>query len=684
MGNKRGNRVIRVTANKKKGQVSLFLSIAVVLVLLIGGYFLFQNYVNRSQFATDISDPSLTPVQKYVLGCIDKSLKAGVELAANQGGYITLPPEIAQNPRLYVSTHPDAPVKTPIWIGAGGHSYIPTQQTVESQLAEYIDDTIGVCLQNLSAISEIADVQVLSAPLAQVSLNEKDISAKLNYSITYTQKDKTLTETQFSFVLATPLRQMMEEAQVIAQKVYDAQFLPLTTIDLMSSSDPQIPMSNMQLQCSKPTWQVADVESNISQLISRMMPRIRVLGGEGIPFDADNSAYQQLQKITPDDFSNPAIDSSPIVQKVPAGYANAPTDSYEYNHLLFDAGDSQTLKSNGYTMSFDYQPTYGLDMQVRPSQNGVMSGTEGSGDPSYLKFFCVQVYHFTYDLIFPVRLTFVKENAFKDGSSLALRFALPVQIQKNIPNQDDFALTTTIDTPGGELCNDKVNYQTLITAVDRFSDQPIDGANVQFNCYKYSCDMGTTSSSNSYRPELAAAVPSFCSGGSIAVSKPGYISNEVAFYTPPQQLEVQLFPLRNISFSVMLGPNPMYLNAGVSAAQLNMNQQAVVQLTSNEIDYQTSATYVTDGSTANNLQLVAAAGTYNVTVLVYETTDGQDANLVGGYIGNLTVRNSDLNHRLVFYANDYNTLVPSDQVAQKMHELSTDEIIKASHQPGWI
>ena len=685
MDNKRGFRIRRIQKFSSKGQITVFLIIAVVLVFLIGGYFLFQNYINRSKFATDIADPSLTPVQKYVLGCIDQSLRSGVQLAADQGGYITVPQEIASNHQLYVSQNPDAPLKTPVWIAPGGQSFVPSQQTVESQLAAHIDDTIGACLQNLSAIAEIGDVNVFSAPIAQVSLDEKDIAVTLNYSVSYTQKDKTLTESQFSYVLAVPLRQMIEQAQIVAQKLYDQEFLPLATIDLMSAADPQIPMSNMELKCSTPTWKVDAVRSNITQLLSQMIPRVRILGGEGIPFDSPDAAYQSLQKITPDDFSQPALDASPIKQMVPAGYANAPADSYEYNHLLFDAGNSDTLKQDGFSVSLDYAPTYGLDMQVRPSENGIMSGTSGQGQRDFLSFFCLQVYHFTYDLVFPVEVSLVKESAFTDGSSLALRFALPVQIQQNVPNQDSsLALTPTVDTPGGQLCVNRVGYPTQISAVDRLSNLPINGAAVEFHCYKYSCDLGTTSNNESYSPQLLAAIPSFCSGGSVAVSAPGYIPNEVAFYSAPQQLVVKMFPLQNISFKVMLGPNPTYLNAGVSASELNANEQAIVQLTSNEIDYQTSAAYAPDGSTLDILPVVAAKGTYNVTVLVYQTTDGQDASLIGGYIGELNVSNADLRHNLIFYANDYINPVPSDQVADKMQELATDDVIKASHQPGWV
>jgi hypothetical protein len=357
-------------------------------------------------------------------------------------------------------------------------------------------------------------------------------------------------------------------------------------------------------------------------------------------------------------------------------------DTYEHNHLLFDAGNEAILKKNDLTVSLGFMPSYGMEMEVRPSENGVMTGAKQQGDNKFLPFLCVQVYHFTYDLIFPVEVGIVRENAFKDGSPLTLRFALPVQIQRNLPNQDDFSITTTVDTPGGRLCDQKVNYQTQIIATDIFTGQQINGANVEFHCYKYACELGKTSKLQSYDPELTTSLPSFCSGGSVSISHPQYITNEEAFYEAPQKIDLRMIPLKNISFSVMLGPNPRSNNAQPS--ELNVNQQAIVQLTSQEIDYQTAIAYPGDPSMANIIQLVAAKAKYNATVLVYETTDGENGQLIGGYIGELDVRlTANLNQRLTFYAYDFGQPVNPEDLPDAMNTLTTNEIIKAAHSPGW-
>lgn len=236
------------------------------------------------------------------MSCVDKSLQSGILLAASQGGYVEVTQEIERNPQLYVSSHPDAPIKTPLWLHEG-RSYIPTYDLMEQQLAEHIDATIGNCLQNLSSINEISSVSVLSQPRATVKINERDVTTYLNYSISYMQADKTQSLDAFTYVLAVPLKSMMESAKAVAQEVTETEFFELATIDLLSSSDPTIPVSNMQLSCSTPKWQVADVKGNITQLLYQMIPRVRVAGAENTPFEASASSYEALQKITPDDFS---------------------------------------------------------------------------------------------------------------------------------------------------------------------------------------------------------------------------------------------------------------------------------------------------------------------------------------------------------------------------------------------
>lgn len=679
MGSKRGFNTLNVI-REKKGQMSIFLALAVVLVLLVGAYLLFQNYLNRQNFSTDLTDPALSPIQKYVLTCLEDSLQSGLLLAANQGGYVQVPDEIARNPRLYVSAHPDAPIKTPLWISEG-RSYIPTYETMESQLATHIDQTIKNCIQDFSSLNDISNVEELSSPKASVTINERDVTAHLNYTVSYNEGDKSQTINEFNYVLSVPLKQMMESAKALAQQLNDKEFFELATIDLLSASDPTIPVSNMLLSCDKPTWQVSDVRNSITQLLYQMIPRTRVLGAENTPFDASSSTYESLNRITPDDFSEPAVGNGPIKQKTPRGYTTAPEDVYEYNHLYFDSGIKDQLKKNGVTVSFSYEPNYGLDMAVRPSDGITMSGTTGTGENKYLKFLCIQVYHFTYDLLFPIQATIIKEKAFKDGTSLALRFALPVQIQRNLPNKDGFSLTNVeANVPGGRLCEDKVSYKTTVKATNRATGAAIDGAKVEFHCYKYACDLGTTSRESNYEPQLVTSIPSFCSGGSVEVTHPDYVSAQEAFYSAPDLIQLEMFPLRNISFSVALGPNPaVYTKA--SPADLTINQEAAVHVVSNEIDYETYGSFKPGED--STIQLIAGAGTYNITVFVYEVTDEQDTALVGAYIGQLRVRTADLNRHLNLYARDYINPISSDDVAGKLVELANDTVIITSHAPGW-
>ncbi|MCL5730212.1 MAG: hypothetical protein M1165_01430, partial [Candidatus Pacearchaeota archaeon] len=54
---------------EKKGQVAVFVIIAVVIVAAVGLYFLFRSITNQSQFS-----PTFNPVESQILNCISQDL----------------------------------------------------------------------------------------------------------------------------------------------------------------------------------------------------------------------------------------------------------------------------------------------------------------------------------------------------------------------------------------------------------------------------------------------------------------------------------------------------------------------------------------------------------------------------------------------------------------------------------
>ena len=80
-------------------------------------------------------------------------------------------------------------------------------------------------------------------------------------------------------------------------------------------------------------------------------------------------------------------------------------------------------------------------------------------DQSLLDFFCMHIWHFTYDVIFPVKVTIVDDQTDKN-ERYSFNFAFKAQINHNEPDRTNFAVATfdTRDTYlEEEYCADVIN-----------------------------------------------------------------------------------------------------------------------------------------------------------------------------------------------------------------------------------
>lgn len=84
---------MKIIKKEGKGQVSLFIVIGLLILTSAGFYFYFANYVAKKQSQLGVKTtqkipPQIKPIQTYVIACLDKTAKDGLELLGKQGGNI--------------------------------------------------------------------------------------------------------------------------------------------------------------------------------------------------------------------------------------------------------------------------------------------------------------------------------------------------------------------------------------------------------------------------------------------------------------------------------------------------------------------------------------------------------------------------------------------------------------------
>jgi len=272
----------------------------------------------------------------------------------------------------------------------------------------------------------------------------------------------------------------------------------------------------------------------MKSMLSDYFPRMRFEDTSYEPFQQEESIYKRFASLTP--------------QQIEAGDipGKAPADIYEYNNFFWDAAKE---KYKDFTAALNYEKGWNFEMHARPSSGDRMRSSFGKGMPEFLKFFCINSYHFTYDAIFPVEIIITDPSAF-DNRGLSFRFAVPVMIDHNKGNRRDFAISIYEDPEAdSDYCAAREKKTTIIYAKDRRQKtEDIYGANITFECMdNIQCYLGQTKpEAGTYR--LEANLPSFCRPGTLIAEKPGYQDAKQPISLQGDTAVIYMTPIKNFNF----------------------------------------------------------------------------------------------------------------------------------------
>ena len=80
-------RVINLNLTSKRGQVTIFIIIAIVIIAAVAIFFIFRNTIAPT---TQIPQ-EFQPVYNTFLSCLQNNAQTGISILESQGGYIYLP-----------------------------------------------------------------------------------------------------------------------------------------------------------------------------------------------------------------------------------------------------------------------------------------------------------------------------------------------------------------------------------------------------------------------------------------------------------------------------------------------------------------------------------------------------------------------------------------------------------------
>ena len=448
----------------KNSQITIFVIIALVLIVGIGLYFV----IKPSQSAK--VNPQFDIVHNYYLSCISSAGKTGASILGQQAGYIEVPdfePGSEYSP--FSSQLEFLGINIPYWYYVSGNGVkkeqIPTITQMEDQLAKYIQEEISAC--DLSDFRNSGINISLGNPSVSATIENNKITVRVKQKLTLSDNTTTSVIESHNSEFSSSLGDLYRLSKNIYNYENQNFFLENYAKDVLYI---YAPVTGTNLSCSPMIWSPYNVFDKLKRALEANIQLIKLKGG-----------YYTLQDSKRGYF---VVDPS------------------------FDLGDNQVnfMYSQDWTSKFEVWPAKGDIMIANP-----VGTQEGLG----IMGFCYVPYKFVYDAYLPVLI-----QVFSKDSQEVFQFPVGVVINKNNPREpaegESEEMTETV-------C-DKANTNVSIYTYGE-NLEPVE-AYVEFKCFNDKCSLGNTKIKNSTNESsLNIAVPT-CANGLLITSAQGYKENK--------------------------------------------------------------------------------------------------------------------------------------------------------------
>ncbi|MBI2652278.1 hypothetical protein HYX00_02325 [Candidatus Woesearchaeota archaeon] len=596
--------------NHKKGQITIFLIVGLVIVIGVAVFFYSTQKVQKPlepelKIIQEQVPLEFEPIKKYANDC---AYSAGVEslrIIGKQGGYISFadktlnnePFTITQNPTESdaVSFTKDSDLKTAYWwhlksannckgdckFASKRPDLRQTDNSIEKQLERYIDLKFKECLNNFEPFLEEGFKVIEAGKIkTDVTIGSDDILVLIEYPLSIESQGTNTKLSQFLVRIPINLDKIYDLATKITNIEIKHRYLEKHILNLIVAfsgvnKEKLPPMSDMQFKFGSTTsWQKTDVKSKITGLLTAYIPLFQVDG----TYNYERNLFD-----------------SELKQRL-------------YDSTIIPVANSSFKDIAAYFTYLDFWPAY-FDLNCKGEKCVPASAN------SLISFFGIQNYRFTYDLSFPV-LVEIQDPFALNGQGYSFNFFLEGNIRNNKPMPADFAPLERADlSESSLLCDTRTSGNISVNIVNAATKKPVDDAQILYTIIDESCFIGSTDANGVLIEKFPVAI-----GGVVNIVKEGYIGKAVEFDPKANnnaELKVRVQPIYTKKLIVKkkdVVKTPQGWQFADAPVELNNKESATITLTrindEGELGFSSFANYEWQQNGTSEIEI--APGNYAV------------------------------------------------------------------------
>ena len=390
---KKSGRKPKIFPSSRRGQITIFIIISVILVAVVIGFFMFRG----SLFITKIP-ASIEPVYTTFLACLEEDALIGIDILGSQAGYISLPDFESGSPYMPFSSQLDfLGNQIPYWYYVSGNNIqkeqVPSKKKMQTQLEEFIEDQIRGCVFDRYYEQGFEINQ--GEPQAEVTIKDNSVEVNLNLNLDVTKAEDIALIKNHKISVKSKLGTLYDSARKIYEHEQKSLFLENYAIDTLRL---YAPVDGVEMTCSPMVWSADEVFDDLGEAIEANTLALKTKGG----------SYSLNKK----------------------------ENEYFIEDISVDS-EVRFINSKNWPNTFEVAPSEENVLIAKPVGNQQGLGILG---------FCYVPYHFVYSIKYPVLVQVY------EGDEI-FQFPMAVVVQGNKPRKALEVNAVIIDDP--ELCKYK-------------------------------------------------------------------------------------------------------------------------------------------------------------------------------------------------------------------------------------
>jgi hypothetical protein len=415
----------------KRGQLAIFVIIAIVLVAGIVVYFLVRGEVSE----VDGIPTGLSPVFNYYDECIKDEVRGAIDLAGSQGGYVGVPEYVPGSEYAPFSSQLNfLGFPVPYWYYISGNGLIkeqvPSKDEIEKGIEDYVASRVNECdFDNF--YFQGFDIG-FDEPIVRAKIEDTRVDVDVISNVIVSRDGERAVRRDSSVSVNSKLGKFYNLAREIYDREIEESFLEGYAVDVMRL---YAPVDGVELSCASKVWKTREVVDDLQTALEANIAALKIEGD-----------YYELDDDTDDYF-------------VVEGRVD------ESVNFMFSKNWPSRVEIYGE----------GVDEELMVAEPvGIQEGLGIMG-------FCYAPYHFVYDISFPVMIQiYDNEEMFQ--------FPVVVVVDKNLARE---GLVSQIeDEEEFDLCA----FYTEEVEINVFDVNlnSVDDVILSYKCFNQRCSLGKT------------------------------------------------------------------------------------------------------------------------------------------------------------------------------------------------